>query len=162
MATQIRFTVPGIPVAQPRQRHRVIQSGGRAFAANYTPRNDPVNLFKASVQQAAQAVYDGPPIDGPVLLSVIFVLPRPKGMVWKTRPMPRERHTKKPDAENILKALQDALVGLAFRDDSQVCDVHVEKWIASGHEQPHTGVLIEQIEAVKPEKSVPALQGVAA
>ena len=35
--------------------------------------------------------------------------------------------TKKPDADNILKAISDALNGIVYRDDSQVCDCSVVK-----------------------------------
>ena len=45
----IAFTVPALPVAQPRQRHRVASIGGRMVAQNYTPTKSPANEFKATV-----------------------------------------------------------------------------------------------------------------
>ena len=139
----IQFIVPAIPIAQPRQRHRVIQqSGGRAFATNYTPKNDPVNAFKAAVQLAASNAYRGPPIEGPVEMDVVFVMPRPKSMIWKKRDMPRVPHTGKPDRDNMLKSLQDALEGLLFRNDSQIYDGRATKWIAAGDEQPHVELTV--------------------
>jgi len=38
------------------------------------------------------------------------------------------RPTTRPDASNVLKAVEDALNGLAFRDDSQLVEVLVQKY----------------------------------
>jgi len=128
--------VPGTPIAQPRQRHAV-RAG---HAVNYTPSKHPVNDFKAAVKMAWRAGCTAAPHDGPVTLMLTFVLPRPGNMMWKTRPMPRVPHTKKPDADNLAKSVKDALSGLAWRDDSQVCELTVRKFVASGDEQPHTTI----------------------
>jgi Holliday junction resolvase RusA-like endonuclease len=117
--------------------------GGRAMAANYTPANHPVNAFKAAVQMAAREAYRGPVIDAPLAVRVIAVFPRPKGMVWKSKPMPRLLKVSKPDVDNCIKSLLDALNGILFRDDAQVCQLRIEKWIAAGDEQPHVEVVIE-------------------
>lgn len=37
---------------------------------------------------------------------------------------------KKPDCDNIIKVICDALNGLAYHDDSQVCRVYFEKTYA--------------------------------
>ena len=141
---KLRLSVPAVPVAQPRQRHRVITAGGRAFAHNYTPKRDPVNGFKATVRHALQEAYTGPPVEGPVVLSAVFLFPRPGRLVWKRRPMPRVEHTGKPDVDNLLKSVKDALSGLAWRDDSQVCRLRdVEKFYAAGDEQPRVEIVIE-------------------
>ena len=139
----IQFNVPGVPVAQPRQRHRIVAAHGRQFVSNYTPARAPVNSWKAMVQYAAVQQYRGAPLDCPITLRAVFVLPRPKAKVWKTRAMPREPHTAKPDAENIVKALLDSLSRVVFRDDSLVCVLCIEKWIAAGDEQPHSEITIE-------------------
>lgn len=39
----------------------------------------------------------------------------------------RERDTTKPDIDNVLKAVLDALNGVAYKDDSQVVEVRVVK-----------------------------------
>lgn len=146
MSELIIFTVPGLPVAQPRQRHRVIHAGGRAFAHNYTPAKDPVNAFKAAVQMAACNAYQGPPLDGPLRVDLIFVFPRPKSMLWKSKPMPRDWCPKKPDRDNSIKSFQDALNGVVWIDDAQICAGDTLKVIASGDEQPHVEVVIRKLD----------------
>lgn len=133
----MKFIVPGIPVAQPRQRHKIVCG----HVQNYTPTRDPVNVYKAAVQAAAAGLFPAP-LQGPVRLDVRFLLPRPKNKIWKKRPMPREPHTSKPDEDNLVKAVKDALKGIAFRDDAQVWICLAIKQIADGDEQPHTEVEI--------------------
>lgn len=145
MSQEIRFTVPAIPVAQPRQRHRIVSAGGRTFASNYTPAKDPVNNFKATVRMAAAEVLQGPPLAGPLCVDMVFVFPRQKAKVWKSKPMPRYFHVGKPDRDNLAKSLQDALNGLAWVDDAQICAGSIEKYHAAGDEQPHVVVIIREI-----------------
>ena len=140
----IEFTVPSVPVAQPRQRHRVVVSGGKAFSTNYTPRNDPVQTFKAAVQFAAQQAYSGPPLEGPLRMNLIFVFPRPAS-VRKKDGLGRLPHTSKPDRDNIMASCQNALNKLTYRDDAQICAGFVEKWKAAAGEQPHVEVEISRI-----------------
>lgn len=143
----IQFTVPCVPIAQPRQRHRIVNAGGRTFSSNYTPKRDPVNAFKATIQMAAQQAYQGPPLEGPVALTLCFVFPRPKCLCWKKRAMPRVWHISKPDLDNVVKAVKDSLKSTVWRDDAQVCRLTVEKWIAAGNEQPSVTVEIAPCES---------------
>jgi len=148
---RIEFTVPCVPVAQPRQRHAMI--GGHV--RNYTPTKHPVQAFKAAVQLAAAGAYNGPPLDGAIYSSIKFVMPRPatkpawikKGThyfsAWKAGL--RVPHIGKPDRDNLMKSLQDSLNQLLFRDDSLLYDGPVSKWIAAANEQPHVQIVIETL-----------------
>ena len=53
----------------------------------------------------------------------------------------RERPTKKPDGDNIAKAVCDALNGVAYKDDSQVVDLTVRKYYSK---IPHVQVFISE------------------
>src|SRR5262249_4921828 len=100
----IAFTVPAVPVAQPRQRHRVaLGATGKQWVQNYTPRTGKAQDFKATVRMAAREIYEGPPIDGPIELAITFIMPRPGKLRWKTRAMPRCWHCTKPDIDNLAK-----------------------------------------------------------
>ena len=50
--------------------------------------------------------------------------------------------TKKPDADNIIKIILDALNCVAYRDDAQICKVYFEKMYA---EKPETKIIIKEI-----------------
>lgn len=135
----IEFTVPAVPIAQPRKWNVLNHGVRRTIQA---PRVHPIHAFKATVRLAVAAAYRGPPLEGPVELHTYFILPRRKNKFWKAKPMPRILHDRKPDEDNLVKGLKDALNGLAWLDDAQVCRSVVEKWEASGDEQPHVEVAI--------------------
>lgn len=137
--TRISFSVPSIPVAQPRHRIGVVGGKGRAFGAK---KSHPVHAFKATVRLAASQAYQGAPLDGPLHLRAVFVMPRSKSQIWKKRPMLRMWHTKAPDKDNLEKSLLDALTGLIWATDAQVCASKTVKVIAAGDEQPHVEVTI--------------------
>jgi Holliday junction resolvase RusA-like endonuclease len=131
----ITFTVPAVPVAQPRQRHN-------RQGHSYLPQDHPVWAFKAAVALAAQQAYQGPPLTEALEVKAVFVLPRPSRLCWKTKPMPRQWHTGKPDADNLTKSLFDALNGVLWRDDSQVAQAMTLKTVAAGDEAPHVEVTV--------------------
>lgn len=149
MAT-ISFTVPAVPVAQPRTKATSI--GGRTRV--YTPttigtgdtkRPHPIHAFKATVRMAAREAYQGPPLTGPLRIDVLFVFPRESSKVWKKREMPRYPHTVKPDRDNCDKAVLDALKGTVIADDCQAYSGTIEKWRAAGDEQPHCVVTVTTV-----------------
>ena len=137
---EIRFTVHSLPVAQPRQRHRGFIKNGNVCSMNYTPAKHPVNAFKAAVQLAAAQAYQGAPLDCPLIMDVTFVFPRRK--TTPKRITERQPHIVKPDRENLIKGLQDAMNGLTYRDDKLIYDGPIRKFYAAIDEQPHVEVVI--------------------
>jgi len=137
----IQFVVNAIPVAQPRARATSI--GGHARV--YEPKDHPIAAFKASVRLAASGALSGAPLAGPLRVDCVFIFPRPKSLMWSKRDMPRVRHVKKNDLDNLAKGLFDALNGLLWRDDCQVCECVLTKWIAAGDEQPHVLVRVTEL-----------------
>jgi Holliday junction resolvase RusA-like endonuclease len=139
----IQFVVPAVPIAQPRPRMSVVN--GRIRVCSAYGLHGPVRAFKDTTALAAREAYDGPPLEGPISLIVVFVMPRVKTQMFKKKAMPRMWHCKTPDTDNLLKSLKDALTGVVWRDDSQVCICEVQKLIASGEEAPHVEVKIETL-----------------
>lgn len=135
------ITIPGVPMSQPRQRHRVVEAHGKTFSQNYTPAKAPVNDYKATIRN----LYTGPLLSGPLSVSIELFFPRPKALQWKTREWVRTWHTTKPDAENVAKAILDALTHLAWLDDKQVCQLTVMKFVC-GREAPRTVVRIQEMQ----------------
>lgn len=151
LSEPITIRVPAVPVAQPRTKATAFNGRARVYdvttikSADGSKKPHPIVAFKATVRLAAEMAYQGPPMTGPLNVSVYAVFPRPQNMVWKTKAMPREYHTKKPDRDNIDKAVLDSLKGLLWVDDCQICCGEVEKWIAAGSEQPHVVITIQEL-----------------
>lgn len=78
---------------------------------------------EAVVWAAREALDGAQPIDGPVALSVVFFLPRPK-----STPKRVKDHIKKPDVDKLLRCISDALTRAGiYRDDAQVVIMHAVK-----------------------------------
>ena len=137
----ISIRIPAVPVAQPRARATI--KGGHA--SMYNPKG-PVDAFKACVRLAVAEAYKWPPVEGPVRVDITFIMPRTQSQIWVRKPMPRLWHYKKPDRDNLDKSVLDALTGLLWRDDCQVCDGRIRKLIASGDEQPGVIIVVKELE----------------
>lgn len=87
----------------------------------YDPRE--MKEYKAAIA-AAYTEQAGKVFDGPVVVSVHAYRPLAKSTPKKVT---RQAWTSKPDADNIAKAVLDALKGVAWRDDSQVVKLEVVK-----------------------------------
>jgi Holliday junction resolvase RusA-like endonuclease len=75
------------------------------------------DAWKEEIKAAFLAVRK-PPITGPARLTLRFSFPPPKGMEIKGLTAP---HTKKPDLDNLLKAVMDSLTVIKiWKDDAQV------------------------------------------
>ena len=136
----LKLTIPVVPVAQPRQRHALVAGRIR----NYMPATHPVNAYKAAlVAAAAQAGVA--PIDGPVRVDVRFYLPRPKRLMRRGDPDGPVPHTAKPDVDNLWKSTADALRGLAWRDDAQVCETVASKWYCEKDGVPRVELEISEV-----------------
>lgn len=148
----IELRIPAIPVAQPRARastfggHVKMHTPTSIKNADGSRKPHPIVAFKATVRMAFEQAYQGAPLGGPLRCDLVFVLPRPKSLIWKTRAMPRAYHAAKPDRDNLDKSVMDALKGLAWNDDAQVCQGSIEKWIAAGDEQPHVLIHIRELQ----------------
>jgi len=88
--------------------------------------------------------------DGPVELTIIAYLQRPKTHFRASGQLSaageRSEHpTKKPDASNIAKLVEDALNTCAWHDDSQVVDLIVKKRWAFLGQDPHITVIAKNL-----------------
>lgn len=137
------FHVTATPVAQPRPR--IVTVHGRAMAVS-NPKRHPITAFKAKVRETIQAHYRQKPRTGPVRLSLFFGMPRPGRLCWKRRPMTRCPHVGRPDLDNLVKGVKDALRGVLFVDDSQVCRLEAGKFHVGGDEKPFVSVWLETLE----------------
>ena len=165
--TTVRFEVMAKPIPQPRPRARVFQSPGKAPTAQVyaAPKKHPVNLWKSQIVDAWRLAmtFQGFRFTGPISVDLVFVMPRPSNLVWKTKPMPRTPDTRtNGDVDNLAKAVLDALNGKAYDDDRQVVRLEVTRWMAGGGlvngqpvpEKPHAIIDLRPFDPIPPAAEV--------
>ena len=117
----IEFTVPGRPV--PMARPRVTARG------TYTPKR--CREYKTAVALAAKAAMNGKkPLEGAVFVEIEVIYKPPKSWPKKKREKAELgliHPTSRPDLDNIYKAITDALIGIAYRDDAQITYAKIGK-----------------------------------
>ena len=121
----IRFIVPGNPVGKARPRI-FTNKAGRSQAITPKETVSYENLVKFTFSNA----YNSKKLEGEIEAHINAYFQIPKSMTKKNRKLVEEgklHPTKKPDADNIAKIILDALNGIAYKDDSQVVRLHIEK-----------------------------------
>lgn len=85
--------------------------------------------WKNNVRREAAINMDGMPMFlGPVILTAVFYMPRPKGhyrtgkRAAELRPAAPRHITTKPDLLKLTRAVEDAMTGIVWRDDAQVVE----------------------------------------
>lgn len=127
----ISFFVPGVPIPKGSAKAFYVKALGRAVVTQ--DNGDKQKPWASMIAVVAQEHF-AKPIEGPVMISVAFKMPRLKGhfgsgknagVVKSTAPV---YHTSKPDLDKLLRCIKDALTGIAWKDDSQVSVVaHLSK-----------------------------------
>lgn len=116
--TVITFTLPGHP--QGKGRARAFRRGD--FIGHYTP--EKTRSYEGMLRDAAaRAMGDLPPFAVPVEVEVSAIFDIPAS--WSRRRRNDalagiERPGKKPDIDNIIKAVVDACNGVVFKDDALI------------------------------------------
>ena len=120
------FFVPGIPV--PKGSAKAFMRKGMRFPVVIQDNADKQKPWASIIGVTAAGVI-AQPTTQPVKLEVAFWMPRPKAHLGKAGVKDNApfRHTKKPDLDKLLRCVKDALTGIAWIDDSQVCDVVCSK-----------------------------------
>ncbi len=122
----IQFEVPGIP--QGKQRVRVTQRGGYSVA--YTPKNtvNYENLIEVCYKTQCKDKFFA---EEPLVMTITAIYPIPKSMSKKRKEMALKcvlRPTTKPDIDNVIKVVCDALNKVAYSDDSHIVCMSIAKY----------------------------------
>ena len=133
------ITVPGAPVGEARARSflraGVMRHARTKKAASYRER---VQFFAhAAIRQRGMIL-------GPVAVHIYAWHALPAGQ-HRADPVPAAHCVVKPDADNIAKAIMDALNGIAYEDDRQVCNLHVVKRRCAQGEEPRVQVYVHEL-----------------
>ena len=118
----IRFEIPGDPIAL--KRHRHTKAG-----ISYDPsKNDKADFLAKCMEHRPEK-----PMDCAIGLKVIFCFRRPQSHFGTGKNAGRLKdsapryHTKRPDLDNLVKFVEDALQGVFFVDDKQVVYTEIKK-----------------------------------
>ena len=127
------FWVPGKPFGK--QRPRVTRTG-HAFTPDKTVSYE--NLIRMSFVHAYPSYTT---IEGPVIMKIAAAFPIPESWTKKKKEaaIKMKIYPGKPDVDNIMKIVQDALNGIAYKDDAQIYDSGVTKYYS---DTPRVHVII--------------------
>lgn len=127
----VHFVVHGRPQPAGSKRGFVNPKTGGVIITDANAKSRP---WKQEVSSAARDVMgDAELLAGPLDLKVTFQLARPKGHYGTGRnadvlkPSAPTHPTVKPDTTKLLRAAEDALTGIVWRDDSQVVTQFAQK-----------------------------------
>lgn len=129
----LTFTADGIPAPQGSKNTTAQKDRAGAYTGKVSVYESSVKLkpWRQVVVNAARAADPGPPTEGPLILNIVFRLPRPKAHfgtgrnAGRLKPSAPEWPTKKPDVDKLERAILDALtIAKVYGDDSQVVIVH--------------------------------------
>lgn len=124
----IRITVYGTP--QTAGSKRAYKRGNHINVVDDNPNS---RAWKKQVAQYAGEVMAGAKLlDGPLELELRFYRSRPKGHLSKRTdvelvPSAPAFPITRPDTTKLIRAVEDALTGIVWRDDAQVVDQHAFK-----------------------------------
>jgi Holliday junction resolvase RusA-like endonuclease len=142
---RLAFRVVGHPQPAGSKRAFPIKRKTGGMGVSVTDANPKAKPWQAAVASAADDAMtlalagelDDPApasfFHGPLGLSCIFTLARPKGhyrtgrYASSLRPRAPEWPVVKPDCTKLLRAVEDALTGVVWRDDAQVVEQAVSK-----------------------------------
>lgn len=136
----VSFVVYGEP--QGKARARTVQRDGKTHT--HTPENTVMyeNLIKMEYRAQCGKRYSD---DAQLVMAVTAYMgiPKSRPKSWKIRAACGEiRPIKRPDGDNILKVVADALNDVAYREDSQIVDASISKRYTD--EQPRVVVYISE------------------
>lgn len=121
---EVHFIIPGKPIGKGRPR---FTRTGHCW----TP--DKTVAYERDIKMTYWSTYGHRKYaeDKALAVEIILYYPRPKRMTKVKRLLAQKgvlRPTVKPDVDNVIKGILDALNGVAFEDDRQIVQIACEKW----------------------------------
>jgi len=122
----VSFYVPGLPISQGSKRH---VGGGRMIESSKK-----LAPWRALVSEVAAKEMNGRRLfDEPLWMAATFGFWRPQAhyrsgqYADQLKPSAPEQPMTYPDIEKLVRAINDAIEGIVFRNDSQVARLFAEK-----------------------------------
>jgi Holliday junction resolvase RusA-like endonuclease len=120
----VQFTVYGKP--QPAGSKRAFVVKGRAVVTDDNAKSKPWKQEVSGTALRAMSDAGVPWMEGPLGLTCVFYLARPKGHYGSGRNAAQVKESAppfpvvKPDATKLVRGVEDALTGIVWKDDAQV------------------------------------------
>lgn len=144
----LRFFAPGIPAPGGSKTAMRNRHTGKPFVRDACKRNKPWRDTVASF--ALEAMVGRRPMDGPLSVTFVFILPRPKAHFFdgkktgQLRPTAPNYHSVRPDTTKLIRSTEDALTGLVWTDDAVISEQRASKVYADSYPgTSNPGVIIE-------------------
>lgn len=121
----VQFLVPGEPVGKGRPRIGRVGGHARMFTPEKTANYEGLIALAGTEAMAGRTL-----LEGAVMVEMRIVLAIPQSMSKKRKAQAIAGElfpTKKPDMDNVIKAIYDGLNGVVWKDDVQVVDAFVRK-----------------------------------
>lgn len=136
----MKIVIPGVPVGKGRPKFSTFGGYPKAYTPVKTVNYE--NLVKIAFQQTGEQPFER---ETQLRADITAFFPIPKSTSKKKLYEMQNGlllHTKKPDCDNVAKSILDALNGLAYYDDAQICQLTVCKLYSN---EPHAEVVIKEI-----------------
>ena len=132
----VKFTVPGEPVGKGRPR---FTRSGHTYTPDKT--RDYEEAVRWSYRSASQQCIESEAVG--VLIYAYYKIPKSASKADREKMLKGDiRPKKKPDIDNISKAVLDALNGLAYKDGAQIVYLCVTK---SYSDEPRVDVTLNEV-----------------
>ena len=125
----IEFIIPGAPRGKGRPRVVRLKNG---TSTSYTP--DKTVAYEELARQRFRQQWPSEELPFPdktpvgVTITACFGIPKSASKKARAAMLGGQTYpTKKPDMDNVVKIVLDALNGFAWHDDAQVIDLHISK-----------------------------------
>lgn len=116
---------------RPKGRPRFSKMGD--FVRAYT--DSKTRSYEAELRKLIRQQYEGDVLEGKAYyLKIIFNLKRPKSVSEKKRFHP----IVKPDIDNLVKSVMDAMNGIIYKDDNLICELSASKKYIPSSENQYT------------------------
>lgn len=123
---EIQFTVEGRPKGKDRPRFKKVGK----YVTTYT--TEETQKYEKKVAQSYNRLYENIILEGPLIAEVnCYFKPPASTSKKKAKELLNTPYTHKPDVDNIEKSILDSLNEVAYKDDSQIFDLHGRKQYSS-------------------------------
>lgn len=145
---EVRFTILGEPKGK--GRPRFCRNTGHAITPKDTVNYETLVRMEYGVAYSDFKFPDDAMLD--MRIKAFYSIPKSASKKKRASMLANEiRPTKKPDMDNVVKIIADALNQVAYRDDTQIVDCQCRKFYS---DSPRVEVMIKDIQPKQAERGM--------